>query len=71
MVETIIAFLASNKAVIGAVVSIGEGIVVLINLWKKFKSNKGRAGVMSASPSFSRTFLYSINPINCFRKVKH
>lgn len=71
MIETIIAFLTANKAAIGAVVSIGEGLVVLINLWNKFVSTtKGEADVMSASPSAFKAFLWVCNPINCFRKPK-
>ena len=70
MVESIIAFLASNKAAIGAIVSILEGIVVLINLWRKWKKKEGGAGVMSAPPSVFQSFLWTLNPINCFRKMK-
>lgn len=70
MVETIVTFLASNKAAIGAIVSILESIVVLINLWRKWKKKEGGADVMSAPPSISQSFLWIINPINCFRKMK-
>ncbi len=71
MIEAIIAFLTTNKAVIGAIVSIGEGIVVLINLWRKFSAKtKGEVDVMSASPSKFRAFLWVANPINLFRKPK-
>jgi hypothetical protein len=70
-VETLIAFLGSNKAVIGAVVSILEGIAVLINLWSKFRSKKiGGAESMSAPPIAFKAFLWVINPVNCFRKSK-
>lgn len=69
MIETIIAFLSTNGAVIGAVVSIGEGIVVLINLWYKFRDNKEReVDLMSASLSKFKTFLWVVNPFNVFRK---
>jgi len=71
MIETIIAFLATNKAAIGAIVSIGEGIVVLINLWRKFAATtKGEVDVMSASPFKFKAFLWIANPINLFRKLK-
>ncbi len=70
MIEMIIAFLTTNKAVIGAIVSIGEGIVVLINLWRKFRDNKeGKAESMSAFPSNFKAFLWVCNPINVFRKL--
>ena len=69
MIETIIAFLSTNKAVIGAIVSIGEGIVVLINLWRKFRdNNKGEVDSMSASPSKFKALLWVVNPLNVFRK---
>jgi len=69
--ETIIAFLTSNKAVIAAIVSILEGFVVLINLWKKFAAKtKGEVDVMSASPSTFKAFIDVINPVNVFRKPK-
>ena len=71
MIEAIVAFLTSNKAVIGVIVSIGEGVVVLINLWRKFRGNNGgEAESMSASPSKFRGFLWVVNPINLFRKPK-
>ena len=71
MIETIIEFLGSNKAVIGAIVSILEGFVVLINLWRKFAAKtKGEVDVMSASPSTFKAFLWVANPINLFRKPK-
>lgn len=71
MIETIIAFLTTNKAVIGAIVSIGEGIVVLINLWRKFRSNRGgEVESMLASPSTFKAFLWICNPLNVFRKPK-
>ena len=71
MIETIIAFLAVNKAAIGAVVSILEGVVVLVNLWKKFHSYTG-GGVesMSASPSTFKAFIWVCNPVNIFRKPR-
>jgi hypothetical protein len=69
--ETIIEFLATNKAAIGAIVSILEGFVVLINLWRKFAAKaKGEVDVMSASPSGFRAFLWAANPINLFRKPR-
>lgn len=69
MIETIIAFLSTNKAAIGAIVSIGEGIVVLINLWRKFRdNNEGEVEPMSASPSKFKAFLWIVNPFNVFRK---
>ena len=69
--EAIIAFLASNKAVIGAMVSILEGFVVLINLWRKFSAKpKGEVDAMSSSPSAFREFLWAANPINLFRKPR-
>lgn len=69
--ETIIAFLGSNKTVIGAIISALEGIVVLINLWRQFRSkNKGEAESMSAFPSKLKAFLWLANPINVFRKSK-
>lgn len=71
MIETIIAFLTTNKAIIGAVVSIGEGIVVLINLWRKFRgNNEGEVESMSSSPSKFKAFLWVCNPINVFRKFR-
>lgn len=71
MIEAIIAFLSTNKAAIGAIVSIGEGIVVLINLWRKFRDNKeGEVRSLSASPSKFKAFLGIINPINVFRKTE-
>jgi hypothetical protein len=69
MIETIIAFLATNKAAIGAIVSILEAIVVLINLWRKFNNSGGEVESMSASPSsVFKGFLWVINPVNVFRK---
>lgn len=71
MFETIIDFLTSNKAVIGAVVSILEGFVVLINLWSKFSTTtKGEVDVMSSSPSIFKGFLWVVNPVNVFRKPR-
>lgn len=71
MIETIIAFLGSNKAVIGAIVSILEGTVVLVNLWKKFRGNNGgEVEQMSASPSKFKAFLWVCNPVNVFRKPR-
>lgn len=70
MIETIIALLVSNKAIIGAVVSIGEGIVVIINLWTKFRGKNGGVEPMSAPPSVFKDILWVINPANCFRKPK-
>ena len=76
LIEAITAFLAANKAVIGAVVSILEGIIVLINLWKKFKAKskartmgkRGEVTSMVASPSLVKAFIGIINPVNVFRK---
>lgn len=69
--ETIVAFLASNKAAIGAVVSVLEGFVVLINLWRKFSAKtKGEVDVMSSSPSVFKGFLWVLNPISLFRKPR-
>lgn len=71
MIEMIIAFLTTNKVIIGAIVSIGEGIVVLINMWRKFRGNSGgEVESMSASPSKFKTFLWVCNPINVFRKPR-
>ena len=69
--ETIIVFLASNKAAIGAIVSILEGFVVLVNLWRKFSAKtKGEVDVLSSSPFVFKGFLWAANPINLFRKPK-
>lgn len=69
--ETIIDFLATNKAAIGTVGSILESIVVLINLWRKFTAKaKGEVDIMSASPSKFKAFMSICNPINVFRKPK-
>ncbi len=71
MIETIIAFLTTNKALIGAIVSIGEGVVVLINLWRKFRgNNKGEVKSMLTSPFKFKAFLWVCNPVNVFRKPK-
>ncbi len=68
MIETIIAFFGANKVAIGAVISIGEGIVVLMNLWRKFrKKRNGETNVMSSSSAF-KEFLWVINPVSLFRK---
>ena len=69
MIETIIAFLTTNKAVIGTIVSIGEGIIVLINLWRKFRGNS-EGEVESMSASKLKSFLWVCNPINVFRKPR-
>lgn len=67
--EALITFLVSNKAVIGAIVSILEGFVVLINLWRKFSAKtQGEVDAMSASLSKFRAFFWAANPINLFRK---
>lgn len=72
--EFLLDFLGSNSEVLTAIGAIIESIVVLVNLLRKHKNKKNKrgAGVMSAPPSFTRTrsFLWIINPINCFRKVK-
>jgi hypothetical protein len=71
LIELIIAFLGSHKAAIGAIVSILEGIVVLVNLRAKFRGKKvGEVESMSASPTTFQAFFWVINPINCFRKSK-
>jgi len=70
-VEAIIDFLISSKAIIGAVVGLLEGVVVLINLWRKLTvKNEGEVDVMSASPSKFKAFIWVCNPVNVFRKPK-
>jgi len=62
-------FLGTNKAAIGAIVSILEGIVVLINFLRKLGVKKGgEVESMSASPSKIKAFMWICNPINVFRK---
>lgn len=69
--DAILDFLASNKGAIGAIVGIFEGIVVIINMWRKFRAKtKGGAEVMSASTSKIKGFLWAINPVNVIRKSK-
>lgn len=71
MIETIIAFFSANKAAVGAIISIGEAIVVLINLWSKFRGNReGEIESMSSSLSTFKAFLWVCNPLNVFRKPK-
>jgi hypothetical protein len=70
MIETIIDFLGSNKAVLSAIVSIGEGIIVLVNLWRQFRNKSGgEVANMAAPPPKFKAFLWAANPINLFRKT--
>jgi len=66
MFGTLIDFLTSNKDVIGTIIGIVEGIVVLVNMCRKFRSKK-----VNSMSSFSvvKSFLWICNPFNCFRKL--
>ncbi len=68
MLETLIDFLRNNKEVFAAIAAILESIAVIYNLWRKWKTKKGMV-VQAASPSFFRSALWVINPINCFRPI--
>ncbi len=68
--ESFLDFLGNNSQIFTAVGAILESIVVIFNFERRWKKKRGGAGVMSAPPSFVRSFLWTINPINCFRKIK-
>ncbi len=77
MIESILEFLTSQRSIIvGAAVTIAEALTVLINFWRKNKSEKATVKLMNAGQSFGnfthttkgQKFLWSLNPINLFRK---
>lgn len=71
MIDALVFFLSNNKEIIGAVIGIGQGFVILFNLWRKFRvTTSGEVESMSSSPSKFKIFLWVINPVNCFRKPK-
>ena len=75
MIEHILNFLTSNRAIIvGAAITIAEVIVVVINVWRKNRAEKTLVKLMNiASKTYVydtkvQTLLWILNPINLFRK---
>lgn len=60
-------FLNTNKEALGTLIGIIEGIVVLINMWKKFRS--GEISTSATPPSFLKKCLWIVNPVNVFKKA--
>jgi len=77
MIETILTFLAGNKAIIvGATATIAEVATIVINFVRKNKAEKqvvqamGTEGATDApKTSLGKKLLWSANPINLFRKA--
>ena len=78
MLESILTFLAANKAIIvGATATLAEVATIIINFVRKNKAEKevvqtmGDASAASApKASVGKKLLWSANPINLFRKPK-
>lgn len=72
MFVEILQFLTNNKTiVVGATVAIGEVIVVLANVYRRFKNERKALTVMDAVKKslFSvSNLLWAANPRNLFRK---
>ncbi len=76
MIESILEFLTSQRSIIiGTVVTVAEVLTVLLNFWRKNKVEKAAIQLMNAGvsgPFVPKTkgqkFLWSLNPINLFRK---
>ncbi len=75
MIEHILDFLTSNRAIIvGAAITIAEVIVVFINVWRKNRAEKTLVKLMNiANKTYVydtkiQTLLWILNPINLFRK---
>jgi len=76
MIESILGFFANNKEIVAATATITEVLVIIINFWRKAKAEKAVVKTLVAFEvgSFKPTttgkkFLWSINPINLFRKA--
>jgi hypothetical protein len=64
----ILQFLTTNKlAIVGAAATIGELVVIAVNTMRKCKAQKVQ--IMSNQQVKTKSFLWSANPINLFRKV--
>ena len=79
MIWETLTFFAENKVIlVGGLGAITESIIIVTNFWRHIKSlHKGEVQLMGASkyrinkhPSFVKTFLWSANPINLFKKPR-
>ena len=70
MIDSIMTYLAENKAVVvGAVATVLEVATLVINFWRQNKSNKVKPlGVEAKGRTKLQNFLWAANPINLFRK---
>ena len=74
MIETILTFLTENKSIcVGAAITITEVATIFINWHRKLEAEHSRvtsigAGIVKTEPVRSK-ILWSINPINLFRKA--
>ncbi len=70
MFTELLEYLMSNKTLlIGAAATISELLVITFNTVRKIRASKKEIITMEAKPTRVQTILWSINPINCFRKA--
>jgi len=80
MLESILTFLAENKAiVVGACACIAEVATIVVNFVRRTKSDAkvvqtmmdAGSGTASSAPKLSagKKLLWSVNPINLFKKL--
>ena len=72
MLENILEFLTNNKIIIiGATVTLTEVLTVIINFRRKNKAEQSMISTMGTNYKYktiSQKLLWSLNPINLFRK---
>lgn len=66
----ILDFLATNKTMLtAAAVTVGELMVIGVNVYRKIKARKTEVTTMEVKPrSVASLLLWSANPVNLFRK---
>lgn len=66
-IQSVINFCKENW---GTIITVGEGLVVLINAIRKFLPAKTQTMAVSTEPSILTHILDIINPFNVFRNIK-
>lgn len=80
MLTEILTYLTVQKVIIlGAAATISELIIIIVNTYRKIKANTQSIntfmavdarteGIFKPHPNIKGTFLWSVNPMNLFRK---